>query len=179
VIANLRRALGTILKDDEFTSAMERCARGFGAYRERLPLLAQAYTRTRLSKTPRYEIVVMQWAAGSQSPIHDHGDSRCWVLMLEGTLAVENFLRDDDPHDNPARFRSTGKATLRANDIDHRLGPRELHRVCNPGVKGAYSLQLYSRPLSSYFIFDETTGSGRIATATCDLELDVETLLPG
>lgn len=179
MIADVRQALENIMKDAEFASAMERCALAFGVYREKLPLIPDAYTRTRLSRTPRYEIVVMQWAGGSQSPIHDHGDSRCWVLMLEGTLAVENFQRDDDPRDNPARFRSTGSATLRANDIDHRLGPRELHRVRNPDAKSAYSLQLYSRPLSSYFIFDESSGSGRVATATCDLELDVERLLTG
>jgi cysteine dioxygenase len=155
---------------------MERAARAFSRYRAQLPVIPLAYTRTRLMETPHFEIVAMHWAAGSVSPIHDHGDSRCWVLMLEGALDVENFERDDDASTNRCAMHSTGSMVLRADDIDFRYGPRELHRVLNTGAHSAYSLQLYAAPISTYNVFEEHTLAGRVVAATCDLHLDLAAL---
>jgi cysteine dioxygenase len=168
----LTRALG----DPEYVSAMERAALAFSKYRSQLPIIPYAYTRTRLIETPQYEVVAMQWAAGSVSPIHDHGDSRCWVLMLEGTLEIENFERDDDGSGPNFAIHPAGTLTLATDDVDHRYGPNELHRVVNSSSASAYSLQLYARPISSYHVFDEHTHTSRIVAATCDLQLDLDAL---
>jgi cysteine dioxygenase len=155
--------------DDEFVSTMERFARRFGEYRDRLPAIPRAYSRTRLARTPAYEIVAMLWAPGSVSPIHDHGTSRCWVVMLAGTLDVVNFACAGD---GSATIHQTERLVLNPGDIDHRLGPGELHRVSNPDAsEGAYSLQLYARPLTTYSIVDANSHQRRTATATCELEL--------
>jgi predicted metal-dependent enzyme (double-stranded beta helix superfamily) len=160
-----------MLGDDEFVRALQRCAQAFPSYRDRLPRIPFAYTRTRLMLTPQYEVVVMQWAGGSVSPIHDHGLSRCWVLMLEGTLDVENFVRDNDPSETHVELHPAGRLSLKAGDVDCRKGPAELHRVRNPFDECAYSLQLYAEPLSQYALIDTHTNTQRSVTATCDLEL--------
>jgi predicted metal-dependent enzyme (double-stranded beta helix superfamily) len=168
----LTRALG----DPEYVSAMQRAALAFSQYRSRLPAIPYAYTRTRLIERPHFEIVVMQWAAGSVSPIHDHGASRCWVLMLEGTLDVENFERDVENGTTEVSMRPNGTLKLKADDIDSRYGPTELHRVVNSSPENAYSLQLYATPISTYNVFDEQTNTSRVVTATCDLHIDLDTL---
>jgi hypothetical protein len=168
--------LARVLGDPEYVCAMERAARAFSHYRARLPMIPYAYTRTRVVEMPHFEVVAMQWAAGSISPIHDHGDSRCWVLMLEGSLDVENFEREDDGSGPRVAMRSTGAATLRAGDLDHRLGPTELHRVVNSGSESAYSLQLYAKPISTYNVFDDETHATRIVVATCDFHIDLSAL---
>jgi len=167
----LSRAMG----DSEYVSAMERAALAFSKYRSQLPAIPYAYTRTRLIEMPHFEVVVMHWAAGSVSPIHDHGDSRCWVLLLEGSLDVENFEREDDGSGTVA-MRPTGSLRLEPDDLDFRFGPRELHRVVNSGAKTAYSLQLYASPISTYNVFDEHTLTSRIVSATCELQLDLDAL---
>lgn len=156
--------------NDEFTAAIEQFARRFSEYRARLPHIPYAYTRTRLHATPHYEIIAMQWAPGSVSPIHDHGRSHCWVLMLEGTLHVENFQRDD-PAASPVVLRPTGENVLRAGELDYRNGPLELHRVRNPAESTAFSLQLYAEPIGTYTIVDPHSRTSRLVTATCDLDL--------
>jgi predicted metal-dependent enzyme (double-stranded beta helix superfamily) len=168
----LTRALG----DPEYVTAMERAAVAFSKYRSQLPVIPYAYTRTRLIDRPHFEIVAMHWAAGSVSPIHDHGVSRCWVLMLEGTLEVENFERDIDNGATKVSMRPSGTLTLKADDLDSRYGPTELHRVFNPGSESAYSLQLYATPISTYNVFDERRHTSRVVTATCDLHIDLDTL---
>jgi predicted metal-dependent enzyme (double-stranded beta helix superfamily) len=160
------------LGDPEYVSVMERAALAFAKYREHLPTIPYAYTRTRLVERPHYEIVAMQWSAGSVSPIHDHGVSRCWVLMLEGSLEVDNYERDDDA--GIVSMRSTGALTLNAGDLDSRNGPRELHRVVNASRNTAYSLQLYASPIATYNVFDEHSGTSRIVSATCDLHIDLD-----
>jgi predicted metal-dependent enzyme (double-stranded beta helix superfamily) len=171
-MANVGRALAATLKDEEFAAAMERFAGAFDSYRERLPHIPYAYTRTRLFRAPHYEIVVMQWSAGSTSPIHDHGESRCWVLMLEGALEIDNFERDDpDDASEIVALRETGSLVIKAGEIDHRLTPRELHRVHNRTKDSAYSLQLYAAPIETYTVVDAHSRQSRTVTALCDLEL--------
>jgi cysteine dioxygenase len=163
--------LALAMGNDEFHAAMERYAHQFETYRDRLPLIPYAYTRTRLARTPIYEVVVMRWSPGSLSPIHDHGRSRCWVLMLEGTLEIENYERDDDGSNSIAALRSTGRNSLGLGDVDYRGGYNELHRVHNASEEMAYSLQLYSEPIETYTVVDAHSHQSRIVTATCDLEL--------
>lgn len=163
--------LAQAMGDDEFLDAMQRYARRFASYRDRLPLIPYAYTRTQLLRLPRYEIVVMRWSPGSISPIHDHGSSDCWVLMMEGALEVENFNRDDDGSSAVVELRPAEKISLGLGDVDHRGGPKELHRVRNATEAMAYTLQLYSEPIHSYTVVDVHSRQSRIVTATCDLEL--------
>ena len=157
---------------EEFAGAMRRFADGFADYRDRLPRIPYAYSRTRLAATSAYEVVAMNWAPKAVSPIHDHGASRCWVLMLEGTLGVENFSCADPSNDGLVELVAAERLLLRPQDLDHRLGPAELHRVTNPSDDAyAYSLQVYAAPLSTYSIVDARTRTRRLVTAVCDLEL--------
>jgi predicted metal-dependent enzyme (double-stranded beta helix superfamily) len=116
----------------------------------------------------------MSWAPKSFSPIHDHGSSRCWVLMLEGKLDVENFVCSETTPAlvRPPEIRAAERILLEPGELDRRLGPTELHRVGNPDPNGyAFSLQLYAAPLTTYAIVDPVTHVRRIVTAACDLEL--------
>ncbi|HEY1654311.1 MAG TPA: cysteine dioxygenase family protein [Candidatus Tumulicola sp.] len=165
-------ALAQILGDETFAAAMKRFADAFPAYREHLPRIPYAYSRTRLFATPAFEIIAMSWAPQSISPIHDHGPSRCWVLMLEGTLDVQNFTCSDPARDGPLEIAATQRLTLRSGDVDHRLGPSELHRVGNPhATDRAVSLQLYAAPLSTYCVVDARSHVRRTVTAACNLDL--------
>jgi predicted metal-dependent enzyme (double-stranded beta helix superfamily) len=154
---------------------MQRAALAFAGYREQLPSIPYAYTRTRLIERPHFEIVVMQWAAGSVSPIHDHGASRCCVLMLEGSLDVENFERDLE-NENGIVLRPTGTLSLKTDDLDCRNGPTELHRVVNSSSETAYTLQLYSAPITTYNVYEEHSNTSRVVTANCDLVIDLESI---
>ncbi|HTX59471.1 MAG TPA: hypothetical protein VMH02_07290, partial [Verrucomicrobiae bacterium] len=88
-----------------------------------------------------------------------------------GRLDVDNFERDDESDGSPAVFRKTGSIRIGNGDLDHRLGPRELHRVANSSESSAFSLQLYAGPIETYSVFEERSGVRRLVTATCDLEL--------
>lgn len=173
---DLRAMLDRALGNPEFAAAMEQAAIAFPAYRSRLPMIPYAYTRTRLALMPEYEVIAMQWAPGAVSPIHDHGASRCWVLMLEGELDIENFERENAQGEPLVHLRAGERGALRPGDIDVRNGPRELHRVHNLGETGAFSLQLYAPAISAYSIIDEHSHQSRLVSAICDLTVDLADL---
>jgi predicted metal-dependent enzyme (double-stranded beta helix superfamily) len=168
--SELSRALMQTMGNEAYSGAMARVADRFAGYRRRLPAVPHAYSRTRLALTPEYEIVAMNWAPQSTSPIHDHGESRCWVLMLDGVLEVQNFT-SEECEAAEASLRDRESIVLHRGDIDHRFGPAELHRVTNPSFsESAFSLQLYAAPLTTYSVVDARTRMRRLVTATCELE---------
>ncbi|MBV8636864.1 MAG: cysteine dioxygenase family protein [Candidatus Eremiobacteraeota bacterium] len=169
MIGSLETRLEAAIQNHEMIDAMLRGTAAFAQYKERLPFVTQSYTRTLLVKRPDFELVAMQWAPGSVSELHDHGDARCWVAVVEGTIDVENFERRDrsvmGPH---AELKFTESIRVATGDVDYRLNRRELHRVRNTAECSAYSLQIYSPMLSQYRVFDEQTGFGRTALAYYD-----------
>lgn len=145
------------MQDARLIAAMKAGVTDFARYRHAIPHVPFGYTRTLLQKTEGFELVAMQWAAGSMSPIHDHGSSRCWVVVLEGSLDIESFDRLDDGSTELARLSAAQLQTLDAGGLDHRLSWRELHRVRNAGDVSAYSLQVYAAPQDEYVVVDDQT----------------------
>lgn len=157
--AALHASLLAAMKNEEYAQTMGVLAETFNSYRNRLPQIEGHCSRTLLSTTSNFEVVAMRWESGSRTSIHNHANSRCWVLMLAGSLEVENYDRLDDGNQPTALLRPTGIMQLRGGDLDCRSGPREFHRVKNNAADAAYSLQLYAEPLVTFVaIADENTG---------------------
>ena len=156
------------MDDARFLAAMRDGIARFSEYRSSVPSLRFGYTRLLLSKCAEYELVAMQWSAGSESPIHDHGDSRCWIVLLEGSLDVENFQRTDDASGHVATLERRESIRVNAGDLDHRFNRNELHRVRNSSDAGCYSLQLYAAPLTTYTVVEEGSGICRAVPSIYD-----------
>jgi predicted metal-dependent enzyme (double-stranded beta helix superfamily) len=158
MIVSLDEQLEHEVRNAEFIAALKTGIARFGDYRAAMPFVEKSYTRTLLNRTMEYELVAMHWAPGAVSPIHDHGDSRCWVVILEGALDVDNYDRLDDFSNDVAQIRHTSANHLTTGQLDHRYNRRELHKVRNTGATCTYSLQLYASPITGYTTFEEGTG---------------------
>jgi len=49
------------------------------------------YQRNLVHSTATYEVLILCWRSGQRSPIHDHGDSVCGLLVLEGVATEASF----------------------------------------------------------------------------------------
>ena len=136
---------------------------------ERLISKQGGYTRTCAYRGAQFEVLLLNWAPGAVSPIHDHGDQHCWMLLLEGRLAVDDYVRRD-AGDVPgfAQVEPCGYRLLEAGDIDLRSGRFDLHRVAAPGDRGAVSLHIYSHPLRSFLVYDESAQRCQSVRGTYD-----------
>lgn len=172
MIDSLEARLEDAIQHREMLEAMMRGINAFAQYKALLPEIPGSYTRTLLLKKPDFELVAMQWSPGSLSELHDHGEARCWVAVMEGAIDVENFDRRDSGGSHAA-LTYVSSLRLVSGDTDHRLTWRELHRVRNSGKTSAYSLQIYSPSIGEYRVFDADTGSHTTAVANYDHVLNL------
>jgi len=113
----------------------------------------RTYQRNLIHHTANYEILVLCWRSGQCSPIHDHGESACGVLVVEGVATETSFLADSTGKMLVSRSRRIPAGSVvvsRGSDI---------HRVANLENPGAdlISLHVYSPRLaaSRYFRIDQ------------------------
>ena len=143
------------IPEDLIRSGLEQLSLDRDALRGCAHFNERMYQRSLIHHTANYEILVLCWRSGQLSPIHDHGESACGVLVVEGVATETSFLAD-----------STGKMIVSRS---HRIPAgsifvsrgSDIHRVANLENPGAdlISLHVYSpRLLSSrYYHIDAAT----------------------
>jgi cysteine dioxygenase len=115
-----------------------------------------AYTRTCAYQDRHFEILLLNWAPGALSAIHDHGGQHCWMFVLEGRLEVEDYLRiDTGDVAGYAQVEQNGARILEPGEMDLRSGRFDLHRVAASGSAPAVSLHIYAGPLRQFLIYHE------------------------
>lgn len=145
------------------------------------PLVSRpgGYTRTCAYRDPRFEVLLLNWAPGSASAVHDHGDQHCWMLVLDGTLEVDDYVRlDSGETPGYAHVERCGSRRLEPGGMDLRSGRFDLHRVGATAKSAAVSLHVYSGPLRKFLVYDEAKRRCKTAGAFYDevLRLDSESV---
>lgn len=125
------------------------------------------YTRSIVGYSPgQFIALLLCWAPGQQSPIHDHTGAHCFVKMLEGRLREERF----DWSANGGASEVVGLAELSATDanlpsVAFSHDDIGLHRIRNPCTEeGAVSLHIYSPPFVKCQVFPPTGSAPRTAS---------------
>jgi cysteine dioxygenase len=142
----------------------------------------QGYTRNLVFGNEDFDCILMCWPAGSQSTIHDHDSSSCWVTVVEGSVHEvqyalprldKQFLEAEQRHPatavghcgelkvvNVAMLDASGgvTGTYANNDIG-------IHRVENRTNEMACTLHVYAPPLRKMKVFDMESGLVRVHVA--------------
>ncbi len=100
----------------------------------------RAYQRNLIHSTETYEVLVLCWRSGQRSPIHDHGESTCGVLVVEGVATETIFAANPGKPLIEARSRRIEAGSI---VISH---GGDIHQVANLESPGAdlISLHVYS-----------------------------------
>ena len=94
--------------------------------------------RTKLHETPNYELILISWAPGAKSHIHNHPENGCIYKVLDGILIEETY--------DPKTIELTNLITLLPNDMGYIDNTICYHKMYNPEPFTAYSLHIYSPP---------------------------------
>jgi len=102
----------------------------------------RCYARNTVVLNEHFELVVICWLPGQVSTVHDHGDSYCLYLVVDGAMTEEQFraVPGGDPERRGARRFERGGITIAAGS--------EIHRIRNDGDSELVTLHIYSPPLS-------------------------------
>jgi cysteine dioxygenase len=118
----------------------------------------ETYGRNLVAKNEYFELLVLTWLPEQRTPIHDHGDQRCWVLMELGSLTFKNYepvgpITDGKKFNlKPSGKAETIKAGPEAIYIDDNIG---LHSIANGSRKPAISVHLYAGPIPKCRVYNE------------------------
>jgi predicted metal-dependent enzyme (double-stranded beta helix superfamily) len=118
--------------------------------------------------------LLMYWPPGHATLPHDHDGLWGIELILDGTLAVHEFVRVDDSE--ASALAPSGTKLLGIGDAVLFTGPRYVHRCRN--LSNAYptlTLHIYGSDLNAFNVW-EPDRSGRLAARRVIAALD-KTLL--
>ncbi|PHJ17813.1 cysteine dioxygenase type i protein [Cystoisospora suis] len=112
---------------------------------------ARAYGRSAVWKHPGcFQLLILTWAPGCSSPVHNHPCERCFLMPVTGSLAEARFWVDEETEEyggprgmvfsSWAEVCRAEMRTHRAYWIDDSHG---WHAVMNTGNEDAVSLHLY------------------------------------
>jgi len=146
-------SLALPLPEDLIRGGLEQLTLDRDALRGCAHFNERTYQRNLIHHTANYEALVLCWRSGQRSPIHDHGESACGVLVVEGVATETSFLAD-----NTGKMIVSRSRRIPAGSIVVSRGS-DIHRVANLENQGAdlISLHVYSPRLaaSRYFRIDQ------------------------
>jgi len=109
-------------------------------------------------------LLLLCWAEGQGSSIHDHTNSHCIMKCLQGKLHETKYAW---PEDKDAPMKVISDSDLNLNEITYINDSLGLHRVENPShTDGAVTLHLYIPPYEYCHTYDERTGRPQDAQVT-------------
>ena len=110
----------------------------------------ERYTRNCLYKDADFELIILCWEKGQQTPIHGHNGQDCWVLLLEGGMEEIFFSMGDDN-----RLTVCGAQFVVPNQVTFMNDGQGFHQLKNDAHGRSVSLHFYAKPIENCRSFDE------------------------
>jgi len=126
------------------------------------------YTRNLVHEgNGKFNLMLLCWAEGNQSSIHDHSDAHCFVKCLKGELLETRYHWPNEASTAEGGLKEKDRTSVKSDDVSYMSDQLGLHRVENTSHSDtAVSLHLYSPPFKSCQVFDERTGNNFKAPMT-------------
>ena len=135
----------------------------------------ERYTRNLIYRDSWFEVLALCWLPGQRTPIHSHNGQLGWLTVVQGELCCcsYRFVRSDRD-ENKATSRSgydaisvrpveverldsaTFEADRRVAVVDRQQTTHEIENL-EKSRYGSVSLHIYSKPIDSCVLFDETS----------------------
>lgn len=117
---------------------------------------AEHYTRNLVERNEHFELLILCWDVGQESPIHDHEGQDCWMGVLDGRLEELRYDTPAEGERGPLPVRSA--ATFGRGEVAFIRDDIGLHLVRGDGGRRAASLHLYAAPFDACNIYCPNTG---------------------
>ena len=113
------------------------------------------YGRNLVYRNEYFELAVLTWLPGHRTPIHDHSNQRCWMMIESGELVFKNYETPSHAH---SKLKPLGRAqTASAGTQLYIDDDIATHAITNSSKKPAVSIHLYAGPISTCRIYNEVT----------------------
>lgn len=119
------------------------------------------YARHCLFRDPegRFTVVVMVWAAGQGTPLHDHAGSWCVECVYEGRIRVTSYDLEADQTER-VKFHRVDTVEAGVGGAGALIPPYEYHTLENPFDATAVTIHVYQGELTWCNAFHPTEVEG-------------------
>jgi cysteine dioxygenase len=131
---------------------LEEYASKYDDWRPMVHFSERSYTRNLVHRCGSFEMLLLAWGAGHESPVHDHAGQQCWMAVLDGELE-ELHLRS-----TPEGLVEGRSKVFKTGEVAYIQDEIALHLIRPRGGKPAISLHLYAKPIDTCKTFDRVTG---------------------
>lgn len=111
--------------------------------------------------------VVMTWAPGQKTPLHDHDGCWCVEGVVEGEIEVTLYERMDDLDDARVRFERRRTLAAAPGEAGALIPPYEYHVLGNPSSdRVALTLHVYQGRMARCSVFEPLGDAGLFGRRT-------------
>ncbi|MEO5585476.1 MAG: cysteine dioxygenase family protein [Flavobacteriales bacterium] len=111
------------------------------------------YSRQCVHRTRDYELMLICYEQGQSTSIHDYDSQMAWIKPVQGTVQEERFKATTDD-----KLKLHGEKILGVGSLSYMAAKICIHRHSNAGTGRAITLNLYSKPIRRWRVYDERTG---------------------
>ena len=106
------------------------------------------YARNCIERTEVYELILICWKPGDETPVHGHDEQKCWIYQVDGNMHEERFQEED------GKLVSCNQLELSPGKLSYMDDNMGFHSIENKSSKNAMSLHLYISPIDYCQVFD-------------------------
>ena len=110
----------------------------------------EVYTRNCIEHNEDFELILICWKSGDETPIHGHDNQRCWVYQVAGEMTEERFKEDDE-----GQLIKEHEMKLTQGKLTYMHDSMGYHTLSNSTSENAITLHLYMKPVYQCEVFNE------------------------
>ncbi len=114
---------------------------------------SEKYTRNCLYRDTNFELILICWNEGQETPVHNHDGEDCWVHLLQGEM--QEVFYNLDLYNTVVEEDFQIILAKQTSHINDKIG---LHKLKNNSEGKTMSLHLYAKPIDQCRSYDEDSG---------------------
>lgn len=116
-----------------------------------------------------YSVMVMVWAPGQGTPVHDHAGKWCVECVHAGEIEITSFRPVSDVAQAVVDFEQEGVMRAGPGDVGVLVPPNEYHRIRNRSGGTAVTVHVYAGEMLWCHAFHDL-GGGKFKKRKLDLK---------
>eukprot|EP01117_Protostelium_nocturnum_P015675 TRINITY_DN6097_c0_g1_i1.p1 TRINITY_DN6097_c0_g1~~TRINITY_DN6097_c0_g1_i1.p1 ORF type:complete len:220 (-),score=42.79 TRINITY_DN6097_c0_g1_i1:267-926(-) len=118
------------------------------------------YARNLVGANDMFELMVICWLPGQESPIHNHAGQHCWAAVLEGTIS-ETHYHFSATHSafGEGPLEVVDEHSVSAGDVSYINDDIALHVLKPANQERVATLHCYSKPIAECNLYCPATGT--------------------
>lgn len=135
--------------DEEQASILKRIDIKIDEFEKYASWCEGGYTRNCLTRTNKFEFILICWDTNAKTAIHGHDGQDCWVHQISGQITETRYKTVDGQHtEYVSRDLEEGKMVYMTDQMG-------FHCIENTSGKRAMTLHVYASPIDSCKVLDD------------------------